>query len=85
MLCKIDKAFLERYRSGHNGAVLKTVRGQLHVGSNPTLSAIYLNPSRSFIGAAFLLFIYRVRKRISNFISMYLIYVGQPTILCHNK
>jgi len=32
-----------------------------------------------------LLFIYRVRKRISNFISMYLIYVGQPTILCHNK
>jgi hypothetical protein len=31
---------LERYRSGHNGAVLKTVRVQAHVGSNPTLSAI---------------------------------------------
>ena len=30
----------ERYRSGHNGAVLKTVRVQAHVGSNPTLSAI---------------------------------------------
>ena len=30
---------LERYRSGHNGAVLKTVGGQPSVGSNPTLSA----------------------------------------------
>ena len=30
---------MERYRSGHNGAVLKTVRVQAHVGSNPTLSA----------------------------------------------
>jgi hypothetical protein len=30
----------ERYRSGHNGAVLKTVRGQPHAGSNPVLSAI---------------------------------------------
>ena len=30
----------ERYRSGHDGAVLKTVRVQAHVGSNPTLSAI---------------------------------------------
>ena len=32
--------FLERYRSGHNGAVLKTVVSQGTVGSNPTLSAI---------------------------------------------
>ena len=32
--------FLERYRSGHNEAVLKTVWGQLHKGSNPFLSAI---------------------------------------------
>ena len=31
--------YMERYRSGHNGAVLKTVRVQAHVGSNPTLSA----------------------------------------------
>ena len=31
--------FLERYRSGHNEAVLKTVWGQLHMGSNPILSA----------------------------------------------
>ena len=31
---------MERYRSGHNGAVLKTVRAQAHGGSNPSLSAI---------------------------------------------
>ena len=30
----------ESYRSGHNGAVSKTVGRQRHVGSNPTLSAI---------------------------------------------
>ncbi len=37
---KHDKTgvFLERYRSGHNEAVLKTVCPQGHVGSNPTLS-----------------------------------------------
>ena len=29
----------EGYRSGHNGAVLKTVRRKRHVGSNPTPSA----------------------------------------------
>ncbi len=32
---------MERYRSGHNGAVLKTVAQQCVVGSNPTLSAIF--------------------------------------------
>ena len=32
---------MESYRSGHNGAVLKTVRRQRHRGSNPLLSAIY--------------------------------------------
>ena len=32
---------MERYRSGHNGAVLKTVRVQAHMGSNPILSAIH--------------------------------------------
>ena len=31
--------FMERYRSGHNEAVLKTVCPQGRVGSNPTLSA----------------------------------------------
>ena len=31
---------MEGYRSGHNGAVLKTVRAQAHMGSNPILSAI---------------------------------------------
>ena len=29
----------EEYRSGHNGAVLKTVRAQAHGGSNPSSSA----------------------------------------------
>ena len=33
------KMDVERYRSGHNEAVLKTVCPQGHVGSNPTLSA----------------------------------------------
>ncbi len=43
---------MERYRSGHNEAVLKTVCPQGRVGSNPTLSVhhdrIYdVNPWRS--------------------------------------
>ena len=33
----------ERYRSGHNEAVLKTVCPQGRVGSNPTLSVICLS------------------------------------------
>ena len=32
---------MERYRSGHNEAVLKTVCPKGRVGSNPTLSAFY--------------------------------------------
>ncbi len=35
----IRKAALERYRSGHNEAVLKTVCPQGRMGSNPILSA----------------------------------------------
>ena len=35
---KQHSACLERYRSGHNEAVLKTVCPQGRVGSNPTLS-----------------------------------------------
>ena len=35
----------ERYRSGHNEAVLKTVCPQGHVGSNPTLSVHYMRIS----------------------------------------
>ena len=31
---------MEGYRSGHNGAVLKTVRAKVHRGSNPLPSAI---------------------------------------------
>ena len=30
---------MEGYRSGHNGAVLKTVRAKAHAGSNPAPSA----------------------------------------------
>ena len=33
---------LERYRSGHNEAVLKTVWAKAHKGSNPFLSAIFV-------------------------------------------
>ena len=37
---KIYKLNVERYRSGHNEAVLKTVCPKGRVGSNPTLSVI---------------------------------------------
>ena len=40
---------MERYRSGHNEAVLKTVWGQPHKGSNPFLSAI-INTRKCFAG-----------------------------------
>ena len=33
------KIYTERYRSGHNEVVLKTIWGQPHKGSNPFLSA----------------------------------------------
>ncbi len=39
VLAVASAAHLERYRSGHNEAVLKTVCPQGRVGSNPTLSA----------------------------------------------
>ena len=35
------KTDMERYRSGHNEAVLKTVCPKGRVGSNPTLSVFY--------------------------------------------
>ena len=34
-----ELTYTEGYRSGHNGAVLKTVRAQVHAGSNPAPSA----------------------------------------------
>ena len=37
---------MEAYRSGHNEAVLKTVRVQAHGGSNPSASA---NKKRTFV------------------------------------
>lgn len=39
---------MERYRSGHNEAVLKTVCPQGRVGSNPTLSARYPLPEQFY-------------------------------------
>ncbi len=39
---EIEVRCTERYRSGHNEAVLKTVCPQGHVGSNPTLSAVLM-------------------------------------------
>ena len=39
---QIDDYYMERYRSGHNEAVLKTVCPKGRVGSNPTLSAILI-------------------------------------------
>ncbi len=35
----VQPEYVERYRSGHNEAVLKTVCPQGHMGSNPILSA----------------------------------------------
>ena len=48
----IYKPNTERYRSGYNGTVLKTVVRQRTVGSNPTLSATagcMLNTARFLI------------------------------------
>ncbi len=39
---------MERYRSGHNEAVLKTVCPQGRVGSNPTLSAGETSPNEPY-------------------------------------
>ena len=50
ILLKSYRYDFERYRSGRNGAVLKTVWVQAHVGSNPTLSAsIYSIIAYSFL------------------------------------
>ena len=55
------KGNAERYRSGHNGAVLKTVRGQPHAGSNPVLSAICFD------------YVLTVKWTVSFFISCFLL------------
>ena len=39
IICYNSNHRMERYRSGYNGTVLKTVVRQRTVGSNPTLSA----------------------------------------------
>lgn len=82
---------MERYRSGHNGAVLKTVRVQAHVGSNPTLSAIHITICRSFaceaavfIGLAgfqIMLTVMRIQFKLrSHFISK----KGQKLTMCND-
>ena len=49
-ICAVSAASTERYRSGHNEAVLKTVCPQGRVGSNPTLSAVENeNNSKKFL------------------------------------
>ena len=40
MFCADRDEYVERYRSGHNEAVLKTVCPKGRVGSNPTLSVL---------------------------------------------
>ena len=40
---------MERYRSGHNEAVLKTVCPQGRVGSNPTLSASQIHNKKKLL------------------------------------
>ena len=44
----VEKQHMERYRSGHNEAVLKTVCPQGRVGSNPTLSASQMHNKKTF-------------------------------------
>ena len=44
----VEKQHMERYRSGHNEAVLKTVCPQGRVGSNPTLSASQIHNKKTF-------------------------------------
>ena len=44
-LASDKKERMERYRSGHNEAVLKTVCPQGRVGSNPTLSVGDISPT----------------------------------------
>lgn len=55
---------MERYRSGHNGAVLKTVRRQRHRGSNPLLSATSeQSPLRSKTDSSFELSVFSLRPQ----------------------
>ena len=50
---------MQRYRSGHNEAVLKTVWVQAHRGSNPLASA---NKSKAGTFVLALLFVYSLKK-----------------------
>ena len=54
MHCEAKSAIIplptEGYRSGHNGAVLKTVRAKVHRGSNPLPSARTLSVNDVALG-----------------------------------
>lgn len=63
---------MERYRSGHNEAVLKTVCPQGRVGSNPTLSAGDTSPPNilfgikaSYLNRYVLCDIYNMKNKVS--------------------
>ena len=63
---KITKHLTERYRSGHNEAVLKTVCPQGRVGSNPTLSAgfmLYVSGQAAYLQLLHILQQYKDGKR----------------------
>ena len=51
----VSERYMQRYRSGHNEAVLKTVCPQGRVGSNPTLCVNYLKPLSESLAAFFYL------------------------------
>ncbi len=58
--------YLQRYRSGHNGADSKSVCGQPHVGSNPTRCAIKPLETLRFQGFCFCYHLYKITKWCPN-------------------
>ena len=52
----LNKRTMERYRSGHNEAVLKTVCPKGRVGSNPTLSASIITMEPDYMRALLFFF-----------------------------
>ncbi len=77
-LCVNIFRHLERYRSGHNGTVLKTVDSQGSVGSNPTLSA---KKSKS---ADLDFFIHCESNGISSAVRLYIINNGIAVVVSHH-
>ena len=59
---------MEGYRSGHNGAVLKTVWGQPRKGSNP-LPSVLEKPVISTVTGFFLFFLVKLKMETFNFLA----------------